>query len=399
MPFSVIGLNHKTAPVSVRERLAYEGDTLERVLDELTQLDGIHEAVVVSTCNRSEFYCHSDRPSVLPQWICSQSTDIRSDEHVYQYHGEAAVEHLYRVACGLDSMILGEPQILGQLKGAYQTARDTQSAGYHLQRLFEQAFSCAKMVRSETGIGANPISIAYAAVRLSRQIFGDLSQQSALLIGAGETNELVARHLHASQIGDITIANRHVGNAQRLAGLFGGTGIGIADITKALPTSDIIVSSTASPLPILGKGTVETALRTRKHRPFFMVDIAVPRDIEPEVGYLEDVYLYNIDDLDAVIEENRQSRAMAACEAEAIIKIKAREFVAWQRSLGATYTIQQLRSHVDSLTEEALLKARKMLAQGKSPEEALQCLSHILNNKFLHAPFFSQFSLLPMYVL
>ncbi|EDY86844.1 glutamyl-tRNA reductase [gamma proteobacterium HTCC5015] len=387
MPLSVLGLNHTSAPVDVRERIAYEGEALARVLHQLNNAPGVEEAVVVSTCNRSEFYTRVDDQQRLNQWLLDQNIEgIVPEQHLYQYHDAEAVRHLFRVASGLDSLVLGEPQILGQLKTAYQAARDCHSVGSALGPLFEQAFSVAKLVRSETDIGANPISVAFAAVRLAQQIFGELHNNTALLIGAGETIELAAQHLAGKDIGHVLIANRSVEKAEALAQPFGGRGLGIPDIPSALIEADIIISSTASPLPLLGKGMVETALKARKHRPFFMVDIAVPRDIEAEVGELDDVYLYTVDDLEQVIEENRQSRQEAALQAEDIIRLKIDDYFEWQRSQSAVDTISQLRHSVERTRDEALQKSLKLIEQGKPPEEALQLLAHSLTNKVLHAP-------------
>lgn len=387
MPLHILGLNHKSAPVEVRERISYEGEALHKVLAELCAQDGISEAIVVSTCNRSEFYCQADHVDNLQQWLQTQNiAGIDPQQHFYHHQGEAAITHLFRVASGLDSLVLGEPQILGQLKSAYQTAKNQDSSDSQLNKLFEQSFSVAKLVRSETAIGANPISVAYAAVRLAQQIFGNLENSKALLIGAGETIELTARHLSSQNIGGITIANRNVDKAKQLAEQFNGKGIGIPDIPEALIDADVIISSTASPLPLVGKGTVETALKARKHRPFFMVDIAVPRDIEAEVDELDDVYLYTVDDLESVIEENRRSRQAAAQDAEQIISIKTAEFLDWQRSLDAGSTITQLRQQVESINQEALGKAMRLIEQGKSPEEALNFLGRTLSNKLLHTP-------------
>ncbi len=387
MPLHILGLNHKTAPIEVRERISYDGEVLNKVLAELCAQPGIEEAIVVSTCNRSELYCQAEDADKLLAWLHTQNIPgMDTEKHLYQHQGTAAIGHLFRVASGLDSLVLGEPQILGQLKSAYQTAKDQGSSKSQLNNLFEQSFSVAKLVRSETAIGANPISVAYAAVRLAQQIFGGLENSKALLIGAGETIELTARHLSSQSIAGITIANRSIDKANKLAGQFDGRGVGIPDIPEALIEADIIISSTASPLPLVGKGTVETALKARKHRPFFMVDIAVPRDIEPEVDELDDVYLYTVDDLESVIEENRRSRQAAAEDAEQIINIKTAEFLDWQRSLDASSTITQLRQQVENINQVALAKAMRMIEQGKNPEEALHFLGRTLSNKLLHTP-------------
>ncbi|WP_373508108.1 glutamyl-tRNA reductase, partial [Thiocapsa sp.] len=306
MKLLVLGLNHKTAPVDVRERLAFGPDIIVGALRDLTSCDGVAEGVVLSTCNRTEIYCAVQDCSeeAVRHWL-SRFHGVEQERvgpFLYAYLGRDAVTHLLRVCSGLDSMVLGEPQILGQVKTAYQTATDCTATGKLLGRLFQHAFSVAKTVRTETAIGSSPVSVAFAAVNLARQIFSDLSQQTALLIGAGETIELAARHLHRAGIGRIIVANRTVERAHELAAQFDGYAIALAEIGNHLAEADIVIASTASPLPVLGKGTVERALKKRKHRPMFMVDIAVPRDIEPEVRELSDVYLYTIDDLQGVID-------------------------------------------------------------------------------------------------
>ncbi|MGQ9830760.1 MAG: glutamyl-tRNA reductase [Thermochromatium sp.] len=390
MKLLVLGLNHKTAPVDIRERLAFGPDIIAGALRKLIGCDGILEGVILSTCNRTELYC-AVQDSVedrLRHWL-SEFHGIeheRIDPFLYAYADRDAVVHLLRVSSGLDSLVLGEPQILGQVKTAYQTACECSTTGKLLGRLFQHAFSVAKTVRTETAIGANPVSVAFAAVSLARQIFSDLSQQTALLIGAGETIELAARHLHHNGIGRIIVANRTVERAHDLAAQFGGFAISLIEIANHLPEADIVIASTASPLPVLGKGTVERALKKRKHRPIFMVDIAVPRDIEPEVGELPDVYLYTVDDLKGVIDESLRSRQAAAMQAEEIIDFHAGEFMAWLRSLDAAGLIQDYRQRAEELRDEVLARARRQLDAGKPPVEVLNFLAHTLTNKLLHAP-------------
>ncbi|MCB1802804.1 MAG: glutamyl-tRNA reductase, partial [Gammaproteobacteria bacterium] len=301
MPLLAIGLNHTTAPVNIRERVTFGPDIIVAALRSLTEVEGVHEAVILSTCNRTELYCHTDPDAqeLTRDWLAGFHGLAVEDIAPYLYFHEdrAAVSHLLAVASGLDSLVLGEPQILGQVKNAYKTASDAGRAGKLLTRLFHHTFSTAKQVRTDTAIGDSPVSVAFAAVSLARQIFSDLNEQTALLIGAGETVELAARHLVQNGIGRLIVANRTISRAQDLASQFDAFAIGLTEIPAHLAEADIVIASTASPVPVLGKGTVESALKRRRHRPMFMVDIAVPRDIEPEVGNLEDVYLYTVDDL------------------------------------------------------------------------------------------------------
>lgn len=390
MKLLVLGLNHKTAPVEVRERLAFGPDIIAGALRDLVNCEGVREGVILSTCNRTEVYCATEEGAEerVRRWLSGFHglEHERIEPFLYAHADRAAVTHLLRVASGLDSLVLGEPQILGQVKSAYQTACDCSTTGKLLSRLFQHTFSVAKIVRTETAIGSSPVSVAFAAVSLARQIFSDLSQQTALLIGAGETIELAARHLYHNGIGRIIVANRTIERAHDLAAQFNGYAIALTEIGNHLPEADIVISSTASPLPILGKGTVERALKKRKHRPIFMVDIAVPRDIEPEVGELPDVYLYTIDDLKGVIDEGLRTRQAAAQQAEEIIEFQAGEFMAWWRSLDAAGLIQDYRQRAEALRDEVLARARRQLEAGKPPAEVLNFLAHTLTNKLLHAP-------------
>jgi len=348
----------------------------------------VEEAVILSTCNRTEIYCRSDDPEKVAAWLAGfHGLELETiSPYLYRHFDQASVRHLLRVASGLDSMVLGEPQILGQVKSAYQTACDAGATGKLLGRLFQHSFTVAKQVRTDTAIGRSPVSVAFAAVSLARQIFADLSKQTALLIGAGETIELAARHLEQQGIGRIIVANRTVERAHNLANQFGGYAIALTEIHTHLAEADIVISSTASPLPVLGKGAVESALKKRRHRPMFMVDIAVPRDIEAEVGELKDVYLYTVDDLQEVIEENLRSRQEAAEAAQEIIDLHTEEFMGWLRSLDAVNMIQDFRRQSEALRDEVLERALSQLRGGKSPEESLRFLAHTLTNKFLHAP-------------
>ncbi len=390
MALLTLGLNHKSAPVEIRERLSFGPDIITGALRELLKQPGVEEALILSTCNRTEIYCGlaETESAEVAHWLAQfHGLEVETiSPYLYQRHGEDAVRHLLRVACGLDSLILGEPQILGQVKSAYQTAVDASSPGKVLCRLFQSTFAVAKQVRTDTAIGRSPVSVAFAAVSLARQIFADLSQQTALLIGAGETIELAARHLSQHGIGRIIVANRTVERAHGLATQFGGFAIGLTEIAAHLPEADIVISSTASPLPVLGKGTVESALKKRRHRPIFMVDIAVPRDIESEVDQLDDVYLYTVDDLDEVIQENMRSRQEAAEQAQEIIDFHVDDFMGWVRSLDAIKVVQDFRRQAEDMRDDVLERALRQVRAGKPAEEALHYLARTLTNKFLHAP-------------
>lgn len=390
MSLLVLGLNHTTAPVNIRERVTFGPDIIVGALRGLIELDGIDEGVILSTCNRTEVYVFAPdaEPDSLGAWLAEFHGLEHSDlsPYLYLHQEEHAVNHLLGVASGLNSLVLGEPQILGQVKSAWQTACDGGSVGKILGRLFQHSFTAAKQVRTDTAIGDSPVSVAFAAVSLARQIFSDLSEQTALLIGAGETIELAARHLEQQNIGRIIVANRTVARAHELADQFDGYAIGLTEIPAHLAEADIVISSTASPVPVLGKGTVESALKQRRHRPMFMVDIAVPRDIETEVKSLSDVYLYTVDDLEEVIQENLRSREEAAEQAKEIIELKVEEFMNWLRSLDALTLIQGYRSQAERCRDEILEKAQKMLRSGRSPEETLDFLANTLTNRLLHTP-------------
>ena len=390
MHLLAFGINHHTAPVDIREKAAFASDNLVSALHEVTGNGGASEAAIVSTCNRTELYCGLDpvHDELVIDWFCHYHRLNRSDIHpyLYQHPDQAAVKHLFRVAAGLDSMILGEPQILGQMKEAFATAHKAGATGKILNRLFQQTFTVAKQVRTDTAIGASAVSVASAAVRLAKQIFNQLSEQTVLLIGAGDMIDLCARHLKEQGVGHMIVANRTVERAQLVANQFGAEAISLAEMPLRLADADIVISSTASQLPILGKGAVERALKSRKHRPMFLVDIAVPRDIETEVAELNDVYLYTIDDLKEVVQENMESRQEAAREAEKIIDTQVVDFMRWVKSLDAVPTIRALRESADALREAELERARQRLARGDEPAKVIEQLARALTNKFTHAP-------------
>lgn len=389
MSLLAVGLNHESAPVTVRERVSFAPERVGGALRDLIDCEGVEEAAILSTCNRTDLYCGLSGPAeTVMEWFWRYHgfTDVDTRSYLYTYSSEKAVRHLMRVASGLDSMVLGEPQILGQVKGAYNVAVEHGAIGRVLGRLFQQAFSVAKRVRTDTAIGSSPVSVAFAAVRLSKQIFGDLSDYTALLIGAGETIELTARHLHAHSIGRLIVANRSYEGAHRIAAQFGGYAIGLEELPGHLGEADIVMSSTASERPIVTLEQTRTAFRKRKHRPMFMVDIAVPRDIESAVGDLEDVYLYTVDDLRGVVEENIRSRREAADQAEEIIDTQVRHFMGWLDALDSVSTIRAVRESAEIARDEVHAKAQRMLSAGTPPDQVLGFLAHTLTNKLMHAP-------------
>ncbi|MDL2200127.1 glutamyl-tRNA reductase [Halopseudomonas aestusnigri] len=390
MGFIALGINHRTAGVEVRERVSFSPEQLPDALQRLRAEAGADEVAILSTCNRTELYCAQEELDAdrLVEWVARfhgmTAEELRRSSYLHQDAG--AVNHMMRVAAGLDSMVLGEPQILGQMKDAWQAARTAGTLGPYLDRLFQSTFNMAKQVRTDTAIGENPVSVAFAAVSLARQIFADLRRSTALLIGAGETIALVARHLFEQGVGRIIVANRTLQRAELLSEPLGGQAIVLNQIPDILAECDVVISSTASPLPILGKGAVERALKQRRHKPMFMVDIAVPRDIEPEVGGLADVYLYTVDDLHEVIEENMRSRQGAAEAAERLIELGTGEFMQRLRALAAVDVVRSYRQKAEQARDQELQKALAKLQRGADPEQVMTEMARLLTNKLLHEP-------------
>ncbi|HCP04505.1 MAG TPA: glutamyl-tRNA reductase, partial [Pseudomonas sp.] len=388
MGFIALGINHRTAGVEVRERVSFSPEQLPDALQRLRAEAGADEVAILSTCNRTELYCAQEELDAdrLVEWVARfhgmTAEELRRSSYLHQDAG--AVNHMMRVAAGLDSMVLGEPQILGQMKDAWQAARTAGTLGPYLDRLFQSTFNMAKQVRTDTAIGENPVSVAFAAVSLARQIFADLRRSTALLIGAGETIALVARHLFEQGVGRIIVANRTLQRAELLSEPLGGQAIVLTQIPDILAECDVVISSTASPLPILGKGAVERALKQRRHKPMFMVDIAVPRDIEPEVGGLADVYLYTVDDLHEVIEENMRSRQGAAEAAERLIELGTGEFMQRLRALAAVDVVRSYRQKAEQARDQELQKALAKLQRGADPEQVMTEMARLLTNKLLH---------------
>ncbi len=390
MSLLAIGINHNTASVELREKVAFGPDKLPEALQQLSVNPIVNGSVIVSTCNRTEIYCDvkSSGKSKLIDWL-SQFHQVNPDElkpSIYIHEEQAAIRHLMRVSCGLDSLVLGEPQILGQVKQAYFDSRGNKAVDPAIEKLFQKAFSVAKRVRTETDIGGNAVSVAYAACTLAKHIFESLHDTTVLLVGAGETIELVAKHLAANGCKKMIVANRTRERAMELASEFGAEVIGLPEIPDHLAKADIVISSTASPLPIIGKGMVETALRARRHQPMLLVDIAVPRDIEAQVGDLNDAYLYSVDDLQSIIDSNIEQRKVEAIQAEAIVSEESAAFMSWMRSLQAVDSIREYRQSANQIREELLAKSLQSLAQGGDPEKVLTELSNKLTNKLIHAP-------------
>ena len=388
MQLFTFGINHQTAPLAVREQVAFNADGMENALRDLVDNGGAKEAAILSTCNRMELYCNAEHPEQAIDWLAQYHHLPRKDidPYLYTLPREQAVKHSFRVASGLDSMLLGEPQILGQMKQAVRQAEQAGTLGFLLQKLFQRTFSVAKDVRTQTEIGANLVSMAAAAVRLAERIFPSISEQRVLFIGAGEMIELNAVHFAARSPKHITVANRTIERAQVLARRINGHAIALTVLPDQLAQHDIIVTCTASPLPILGKGMVERALKARKHRPLFIVDLAVPRDVEAEVAELDDVFLYSVDDIAEVVKDGLDARQGAVKEAEGIIDSSVSEFIHWMESREVVPAIRALRDHAERNRRHELEKAQRLLAKGDDPEKVLEAMSNSLTNKFLHAP-------------
>ncbi len=388
MALFTLGLNHRTAPLAVREQLAFHAEELRRALIDLVGGGRVHEAAILSTCNRTELYCQADSPRQAIEWF-AQYRRVPAhaiEPYLYTHPEREAVRHAFRVASGLDSMVLGEPQILGQMKEAVRIARESGALGTTLNKLFQSSFAVAKDVRSTTAIGANIVSMAAAAVRLAERIFERVADQRVLFIGAGEMIELCATHFAAKKPKQIVIANRTIDRGRALADRFGATAIRLEDVGERLPEFDIVVSCTASQLPIIGLGLVERAVKARRHRPMFMVDLAVPRDVELEVGELDDVFLYTVDDLAQIVESGLESRQTAVVDAETIVSERVESFLLWLQTRETVPVIRSLRDGAERTRRHEMEHALKLLARGDDPALVLDQLSHRLTNKFLHSP-------------
>jgi glutamyl-tRNA reductase len=388
MPLFALGLNHATAPVSIRERVAFQLDTLGTALRDLLGQAQVKEAAILSTCNRTEVYFNGADAQPVAHWLEAFHRVPRAtlSPHIYTLAQDAAVPHAFRVASGLDSMVLGEPQILGQMKQAVKTAESAGSLGLVLNRLFQRTFAVAKDVRTRTDIGSASISMAAAAVKLAERIFPSLAEQRVLLIGAGEMIDLCATHFAARRSKSITVANRTLERGAQLASRIEAEAMTLNELPERLAQFDIVITSTASSLPILGKGMLERAIKSRRHAPMFIVDLAVPRDVEPEAQELDDVFLYSVDDLANIVKDNLQIRVEAVREAEAMIATHAESFLRWLEGRTVVPMIAALHGHHDGLRLAELERARRLLANGTPIDQVLEQLARGLTNKFLHAP-------------
>ena len=398
MQLLCLGLNHTTAPLSVRERVAFGPEEIEGAIATISERlavavsGGVTEAMILSTCNRTEIYCAASDPEAAFGELCRLIEEMKSvsaaqfEPHTYRYVQSEAARHIYRVVSGIDSMVLGETQIVGQFKKAVEAARSAHGLGLMLNHLFQDAFTVAKEVRSTTAIGSSSVSLAAAAVRLSMRLFGRLSDSSILFVGAGEMIELCLAHFSAQSPREITVANRSVDRGQTLAARFNGRAIRLQDLPEQIARYDIIVSCTASALPIIGLGMIERAVRERRHRPICIIDLAVPRDVEPEVARLDDVYVYSMDELGAVVQSGRESRQAAVIEAEGIITLRVHAFESWLAMRAAVPAIARIRSRAEHVREALVTQAEHQLARGADVHEVLEHLTRTLTHKLIHDP-------------
>lgn len=388
MVFVACGLNHKTAPLEVREKVAMPASHQDSWLQRIAELPAVDEAAILSTCNRTEIYCVTDDPDSLVPWLATENqlNPEQLSPYFYIHHGHNGIRHTLRVASGLDSMMLGEPQILGQMKQAYQQACQAGTVKTNLRSVFEYVFSASKRIRTSSGIGSNPVSIAYAAVQLISQMFTDFSSLNVFLIGSGETATLVAKYLRKEGVRQFLVASRTRENAAKLAETFDGEAIAIGDIPQYLPQADIVISATACPLPFISKGLVETALEKRAQSPMFFLDLAVPRDIEADVGELEAVRLYNIDDLQFMIDKGMNERRSAARQAEQLIESELDNYIRWHRSLRAKDVICDYRNQMQLVAQRELQRAMSKLSSGSCQQSVLSEFCDRLVNKLVHQP-------------
>jgi len=388
MQLFAFGMNHHTAPLAVREQVTFHAENLEAALRDLVAHESVREAAIISTCNRTEVYCSTHEPIRAIDWL-ARFHHLKApvlEPFLYTLPREHAVTHAFRVASGLDSMVIGEPQILGQMKDAVKSAEHAGTLGTVLHKLFQSTFSVAKEVRTQTDIGASSVSMAAAAIKVAERIYPSIAGQKILFVGAGEMIELCSTHFAAKQPREMTFANRSIERGEQLASRFQGRVITLNDLPEQLPLHDIVVTCTASTLPILGKGMIERALKARRHRPILMIDLAVPRDVEAEVAELDDVFLYSVDDLGKIVQEGLDTRHAAVAQAEAIINANVHAFMHWLENRELVPTIRALRDQAERMRRHELERAARMLAKGDDPAKVLEQLSHSLTNKFLHAP-------------
>ena len=390
MPLLTTGISHHTASLETREKIAIGRNENSARVKELCALEGIEEAVIVSTCNRTEVYSIGPPQSVaqVRQWLqaTGQLSDAEMQDHCYTRERELAVRHLFRVAGGLESLVLGESQIVGQLKEAWQLAREAGGVGKVMDRLFQHAFGTGKRIRSKTGIGEHPVSVAYTTVWLAKQIFGDLTSKTVILVGAGEMIELCGRHLHDKDVSNLIIANRSLKRATELASQYDALAVSLSDLPDMLHKADILISSTASQEPVISTASVSAALSRRRNRPMFLVDIAVPRDIQPETGDLDNVYLYTIDDLQKVVDDNLSKRGLAAKAADEDVQQSVDEFMRWLNSARVAVYLRNMHKHAHRNSEELAARALRKIEAGADPEQVIRQLANTLTNRILHLP-------------
>ena len=387
MQLYTIGVNHTTAPIEIRENVAFGIENMREALSDLT-VKNATEAAILSTCNRTEIYVQSSEAAPIISWLADyHKLDLNHIQpYTYTLANQEAVKHAFRVASGLDSMVLGEAQILGQFKQSVKAAQEAGTLGTHLHKLFQRTFEVAKEVRTNTDIGGSSISMAAAAVKLAQRIFGNLSEQKVLFIGAGEMIALCANHFSAQKPKSMTVANRTIERGKELANRINANAILLNDLPEHFADFDIVITSTASQLPIVGLGMVERAVKARRHRPIFMVDLAVPRDIEAEVAQLDDVFLYTVDDLAQVVTDGIENRQEAAITAETIVSARVDNFMQWLQKRNSVPTIKALRDQAETMRVAELDKAIKLIQKGESPEKTLEMLSLAITKKLLHAP-------------
>lgn len=388
MHLFAFGVNHHTAPLEVREQVTFHAANLENALRDLVDREAVREAAIISTCNRTEVYCSTPEPTRAIDWL-ARFHHLKSgslEPFLYTLPRERAVAHAFRVASGLDSMVIGEPQILGQIKEAVKSAEHAGTLGTVLHKLFQSTFSVAKEVRTHTDIGASSVSLAAAAVRVAERIYPSIREQKMLFIGAGEMIELCATHFASREPRALTFANRTIERGEELARRFHGKGITLNELPEQLALHDIVVTCTASALPIIGKGMVERAIKARRHRPMLMIDLAVPRDVEAEVAQLDDVFLYSVDDLGKIVQEGLDLRMAAVAQAEAIINTGVQDFMQWLEGRELVPTIRGLRDQAERMRRHEVERAIKQLSRGDDPQKVLEQFSQALTNKFLHAP-------------
>ncbi len=390
MALLTLGISHKTAPVNIRERVAFSSDSIPVALTDLAARLQRAEVAILSTCNRTELVCHGDGDSEesLLDWL-GEFRKVKVSElrpHLYRYPNLMAVRHMMRVAVGIDSMVLGEPQVLGQVKSAYHSAARAGTLGVLLNRLFQQTFAVAKQVRTDTGVGTHPVSVAYTAITLARQVVGDLNDCSALLLGAGETMELAAQHLYRQSLGEMVVANRTLSRAHALADRYGGYAVGLDAVTSQLDKVDLVIAATDSPEYLITLAQCRQAMAKRRHRPIFMADLSMPRTLDPALQQLEDIYLYSLDDIQAIVDKNSNLRRTAAQQAELLIETQAERFMGWWQSRGRIEQIKQFRRHGELLRDQVLATGRRRLRAGDDPDQVLAMMAHRLTNKLLHQP-------------